>query len=44
MWAPFRRRGGRLSTFQLSEEHEDFRAVVREFAEAELAPHVAHWN
>jgi short/branched chain acyl-CoA dehydrogenase len=33
-----------MSTFQLSEEHEDFRAVVREFAEAELSPHVAHWN
>ncbi len=33
-----------MSGFALSEEHEDFRAVVREFAAAELAPHVAHWN
>jgi butyryl-CoA dehydrogenase len=33
-----------VTDFQLSEEHEDFRAVVRDFAEAELAPHVAHWN
>jgi len=35
---------GPMTGFQLSEEHEDFRAVVRDFAEAELAPHVAHWN
>ena len=33
-----------MTGFQLGEEHEDFRAVVRDFAEAELAPHVAHWN
>ena len=33
-----------MTGFQLSEEHDDFRAVVRDFAEAELAPHVAHWN
>jgi short-chain 2-methylacyl-CoA dehydrogenase len=33
-----------MTGFQLSEEHEDFRAVVRDFAEAELAPQVAHWN
>ncbi len=33
-----------MTGFQLSEEHEDFRAVVRVFAEAELAPQVAHWN
>jgi alkylation response protein AidB-like acyl-CoA dehydrogenase len=30
--------------FELSAEHEAFRAVVREFAEAELAPHVAQWD
>jgi short-chain 2-methylacyl-CoA dehydrogenase len=33
-----------VTGFQLGEEHQDFRSVVREFAEAELAPHVAHWN
>ena len=27
--------------FELSKDHEDFRTVVREFAEAEVAPHVA---
>jgi short-chain 2-methylacyl-CoA dehydrogenase len=30
--------------FELSEEHEAFRKVVRDFAEAELAPHVARWD
>jgi short-chain 2-methylacyl-CoA dehydrogenase len=30
--------------FELSKEHEDFRAVVREFAEAEVAPHIAQWD
>jgi short-chain 2-methylacyl-CoA dehydrogenase len=30
--------------FELSEEHEAFRAVVRDFAERELAPHVADWD
>jgi len=30
--------------FELSKEHEDFRRVVREFAEAEVAPHVAAWD
>jgi butyryl-CoA dehydrogenase len=30
--------------FALSEEHEDFRLVVREFAEAEIAPHAAQWD
>jgi len=30
--------------FELSKEHEDFRAVVREFAEAEVAPHIATWD
>ena len=28
----------------LSREHEDFRRMVREFAEAEIAPHVAGWD
>lgn len=32
------------SSFRLSGEHDDFRAVVAEFARAELAPHVADWN
>lgn len=31
-------------TFELSKEHEDFRRVVREFAEAEVAPHAARWD
>jgi alkylation response protein AidB-like acyl-CoA dehydrogenase len=30
--------------FELSKDHEDFRRVVREFAEAEVAPHVAEWD
>jgi short-chain 2-methylacyl-CoA dehydrogenase len=30
--------------FQLSREHEDFRHTVREFAEAEIAPHAARWD
>lgn len=30
--------------FELSEEHEQFRKVVRDFAEAEIAPHVAQWD
>ena len=30
--------------YELSEEHEDFRLVVREFAETEIAPHAAQWD
>ena len=30
--------------FELSKEHEDFRRVVREFALAEVAPHVLEWD
>jgi short-chain 2-methylacyl-CoA dehydrogenase len=30
--------------FELSEEHEVFRKVVRDFAEQEIAPHVAQWE
>ncbi len=30
--------------FELSKDHEDFRRVVREFAEAEVAPHAADWD
>jgi short/branched chain acyl-CoA dehydrogenase len=30
--------------FELSAEHESFRQVVRDFAEHELAPHVAKWD
>ena len=31
-------------TFELSEDHETFRKVVRDFAETEIAPHVAQWD
>jgi short-chain 2-methylacyl-CoA dehydrogenase len=31
-------------TFELSEEHESFRKVVRDFAEREVGPHVAKWD
>ena len=31
-------------TFELSAEHEAFRAAVRDIAEAEIAPHVAQWD
>ena len=31
-------------SFELSPEHEDFRRSVREFAEAEIAPHAALWD
>jgi short-chain 2-methylacyl-CoA dehydrogenase len=31
-------------TFELSREHEEFRHVVREFAEGEIAPHAAQWD
>ena len=31
-------------SFELSPEHEDFRKVVREFAESEIAPHAAEWD
>ncbi|MCW2495963.1 acyl-CoA dehydrogenase family protein [Jatrophihabitans sp.] len=31
-------------SFELSEDHETFRAVVRDFAEREVAPHVAEWD
>ena len=30
--------------FELSPEHETFRKVVREFAEAEIGPHAARWD
>ncbi len=30
--------------FELSKDHEDFRKAVRDFAEAEVAPHVAQWD
>ena len=30
--------------FELSKEHEDFRKVVREFAAAEVEPHIAKWD
>jgi alkylation response protein AidB-like acyl-CoA dehydrogenase len=31
-------------SFELSEDHETFRKVVRDFAEREIAPHVAAWD
>jgi short/branched chain acyl-CoA dehydrogenase len=31
-------------TFELSPEHEQFRRSVRDFAEAEIAPHSAQWD
>jgi short/branched chain acyl-CoA dehydrogenase len=31
-------------SFELSADHEVFRKVVREFAETEVAPHVARWD
>ena len=30
--------------FELAEEHESFRKVVRGFAEAEIGPHAAEWD
>ena len=30
--------------FELSKDHEDFRSVVRDFAAAEVEPHVAAWD
>src|SRR4051812_13891481 len=33
-----------MSPFELSREHEEFRRVVRDFAEAEIAPHAARWD
>ncbi|WP_395696118.1 acyl-CoA dehydrogenase family protein [Nocardioides sp.] len=32
------------SGFELSREHEEFRRTVRDFAEAEIAPHAAAWD
>ena len=31
-------------SFELSREHEEFRHSVRDFAEAEIAPHAAEWD
>ena len=31
-------------SYELSREHEEFRRSVREFAEAEIAPHAAQWD
>ena len=33
-----------VMTYELSREHEEFRRVVRDFAEAEIAPHAAQWD
>ncbi len=30
--------------FELTKDHEDFRALVRDFAQGEVAPHVATWD
>ena len=32
------------SGYELSREHEEFRRTVRDFAEAEIAPHAARWD
>ena len=31
-------------SFELSREHEEFRRVVRDFAEGQIAPHAARWD
>jgi alkylation response protein AidB-like acyl-CoA dehydrogenase len=31
-------------SFELSQDHEQFRKVVRDFSESEIAPHVAQWD
>lgn len=31
-------------TYELSREHDEFRRTVRDFAEAEIAPHAAQWD
>jgi len=31
-------------SFELSREHEEVRRSVREFADAEIAPHAAQWD
>ncbi len=31
-------------SFELTREHEEFRRTVRDFAEAEIGPHVARWD
>ena len=33
-----------VHVFELTQDHEDFRRVVRDFAEAEIAPHVEQWD
>ena len=33
-----------MSSFELSEDHEAFRRVVRDFAQKEIAPHVSEWD
>ena len=33
-----------VQVFELTQDHEDFRRVVRDFAEQEVAPHVERWD
>jgi len=33
-----------MASYELSPEHEAFRRVMRDFAEAEIAPHAAKWD
>lgn len=33
-----------MSSWELSDDHEIFRRVVRDFAESEIAPHAAQWD
>lgn len=35
---------GSVAVFELTQDHEDFRRTVRDFAEGEIAPHVARWD
>ena len=44
MAASNRSSSDQLGSYQLSEEHQDFRAAVAEFAADQLAPHVDRWN
>lgn len=34
----------RITSFELSREHEEFRRTVRDFARSEIAPHAARWD
>ena len=44
MAASNRASSDQLGSYELSEEHQDFREAVAEFAADQLAPHVDRWN